>query len=214
MIPLSDIIARIRLRYETESGGAASRYSTADIQGLVNDAVEVLAEGSRFWERYISIPMIEGQSFYDLRGFTPDTVVTIKSVWNNERNEWLLPDEEKNLGYRWAQAAGQPERYFVRGAHWIGVFPHPSATAGYLRVHFSGIPSPLNYPQAVLSDLPDNHIEALVSYCLYEMAALDRQTDMAINYFQDYQTREKQLHDYIDRRLVGARAGRFGVFAG
>jgi len=211
VIPLSEVTSRVRTRYESESGGSSTRYTDEDIRLFVNEGLETLAEATSFYERYVTIPLAENRTYYDVRGFTPETVVRIKSVWSTARNDWLRPVAETDLDISWEEATGAPLVFFTRGIYWIGVQPKPtSSETGYLRVYFAGIPGRFTHPQAVLGDLPNDHVPALEDYALYEMAALDRQTKLALLHWKEYEAREKSLTDFTGRRLVGSRAGRFG----
>lgn len=210
MVPLSELLNRVRVRYEAESGGSAVRFTDAELSQIVNEGLETLAEETLFYERYATIPIMEAQTYYDLRGFTPEVPVEVKSIWSTVRNDWLTPLDENDLDNRWEQATGDPLAFFTRGIYWIGVYPRPAATTGFLRVHFAGLPSRFAHTASVLGDLPSDHLPALEDYALYEMAALDRTTKKALLQWSDYTKREKLLRDFVDRRLVHSRAGRFG----
>ena len=210
MVPLAEIINRVRVRYEIEGGGSNVRYSDDDITSFINDGLGELAEATHFYERYVTIPIIEGNSYYDIRGFTPDIPVNIKAIWNSVRNDWMKEIIQENLEWTWERSSGDPQTYFTRGIYWIIVAPVPKATTGYLKVHFAAIPAKFTSVQSVLGDLPDDYVPALEAYCLYEMAALDRLTSMALMYWKDYSTREKSLADFVDDRLVSAGGARFG----
>jgi hypothetical protein len=181
---------------------------------FVNEGLESLAEATLFYERYTTLPLQEGVTWYDLRGFTPETVLKIKSVWNEEGNMWLEPGNPGKLDMRWEQATGNPRTFWARGIYYFGIYPkHDSApsTDGqarvYLRVYFAGIPSRFTNTQAVLSDLPDDHVQALVDYVLYEMYAIDGETQMSLYYWNKYVTRETELARFVDGRVDGARTG-------
>jgi hypothetical protein len=215
MVPLSTIIANVRLRYEAVSGGSLVRWSDADITEFVNQGLETLAEATGFYERYASVPVQLDRTFYDVRGFTPETVIQVTSIWSTLRNQWLEPIDPNQLDIWWEKARGTPLSFFTRGIYWFGVYP-ASDTDGSntLQVHFKAIPSRFTHTQAVLGDLPDDHTTALEDYALYEMACVDRQPKRAIQLFESYQRREKALLDFTDNRLVSASAGRMGKFAG
>ena len=215
MIPVSTLISRIRTLYEAESGVASPvRWSDSAILGFVNEGLETLAEETGFYERYCTVPVEADRIYYDLRGFTPETVSTVKSVWCTNRNDWLVPSNPEQLPDDWEDATGDPQEFFVRGIFWLAVYPHPTSSSGYLRVHFAGIPSRFTHTQAVLGDLPDQYYPALEDYARYEMATIDGRPKRAIEHFKSYLTREKSLRTYIDRRLVGSTAGQFGRLTG
>ena len=214
MVPLSELITRVRRRYEAEAGGSTTRFSDAAIKLYINEGLETLAEETGFYERYVTLPVAE-KNYYDLRGFTPETVVTVNSVWSSTRNDWLKPITIEDLSTTWEQTVGDPQGFFMEGINWLVVYPRPStSTTGYFRVHFQGVPGRFTHPQAVLGELPDDHVTALEDYALYEMAAADRSPKRALLHWASYQKREKAFRDFADRRLVANRAGRFGRFAG
>jgi hypothetical protein len=206
MIPLSDLISRVRTKYEQSSN---VRWSDDDITSAINEGLQSLAEGTGFYERYVTIPLAQPRQWYDVRGFTPEVVVHIKSIHNSNRNLWLKPVSTEELPYNWEQSVGEPQYFFTRGIHWFGVWPRPEANnAGWLRVYFAGIPQDFTFGQQVLRDLPDNHLPALEDYALYELSAQDRETARAIQHYRSYLKREKDLQDFIDGRRVDSTAGR------
>lgn len=210
MIPLSTIVGRVRTRYEQSS---TVRWSNDDIKKYINEGLESLAEASDFYERYVTIPLESGRRYYDLRGFTPETVVGVKSVWSSVRNDWLQAVDEGDLQFKWEESTGDPQVYFTRGIYWLGLWPCPSTdTTGYVRVYFAGIPYRYTIDQAVLSDLPDDHIPALEEYALHEMAMQDGDVDLAMRYWASYREREKKLSMFADHRLDGGTTSLYGGF--
>jgi hypothetical protein len=214
MVPLSQILTRVRTLYEAEAGASSVRWSDTDVTAFINESLECLAEGSGFYERYVTVPVQTNRTYYDLRGFTPETVVSVRSIWSTARNDWLKPISPEELDVNWETATGDPLCYWTRGIYWIGVYPKGDSTSGYLRVNFAGVPSQFTHPQAVLGDLPDNYVPALEDYVLYELSALDARPKSALLHFASYQKREKALAEFMDRRLVASTAGRFGRLMG
>ena len=211
MIPLSTILSRIRTKYESTSGGSTVRWTDDRLTGLIGEGLECISESTGFYERYCTMPVQPNRTWYDLRGFTPETVVRINSIWSTNRNEFLQPIVEGQLKLQWEDSTGEPQQFFTRGIYWLGVWPKAGDSAtGYLRVYFSGIPARFDFPQAVIRDLPDDYLPALEDYVLYEMAGIDREPKKALRYWSSYMEREKSLHDMRDRRLVGSTAGCIG----
>jgi len=208
MIPLSEIVSRVRTRYEVSD---AVRWSDADITLFINEGLECLAEATDFYERYVTIPIEADRQWYDLRGFTPETVVSIKSVWSSARNDWLQPVDIGDLQFKWEESSGDPQVFVTRGVYWLGVWPKgATTTTGYLRVYFAGIPNRFTVDQSVLHDLPDDHVVALEDYALHEMAFQDGEIALGLRYWQSYSDREKDLSKFVDHRLDGGITSRFG----
>jgi hypothetical protein len=213
MIDLAELISRTRTRYDHAT---TVRWSDAKIALSLNEGLETLAEETHFYERYATLPIENNRIWYDLRGFTPETPLRVKSIWSTARNQWLVPQAEDHLQFRWKDSTGDPHQWFPRGIYWIGVWPRPStpANGGYLRVYFASVPSRRVHTQEVLSDLPDNYVPALIDYALYDMSAKDKEPQKAIRHFQNYLTREKALKNHLDDRLVGSTAAVLGGMAG
>lgn len=214
MVSLANLVGRIRVRYEAESGGSSVRFSDADIYEYVNDGLEALAEETLYYERYVTIPIEADRSYYDVTGFTPEVVVAIGTAWSSVRNDWLTLQSHEDLPYDWETQTGDPYAIVARGINWLVVYPKPTATTGYFRVYFKGIPSRLNHPQAVLGDLPGDYLVALEDYALYEMAGADGKPEQAILFWSQYQKRQESLKKLVKNRLTGVRAGRLGGMAG
>lgn len=215
MIPVSQVLTRVRTRYEAEAGGSDVRWSDANLLTFINEGLENLAEATGFYERYVTIPLSAGRTYYDLRGFAPETVVSVTSVWNTSRTQWLEPISKLRLDTSWRSATGSPLAYWTAGIYWLGVYPFPDEDdTGSLRVHFKGIPVRFTHTQGVLSDLPDHFYPALEDYVLYEMAAADGNSTRALVHWKAYVEREAALSSFVDKRIGASRSGALGGFAG
>jgi hypothetical protein len=215
MIPLSTLLTRTRARYETAAGGSTTRFTDAILTDYVNEGLETLAESTGFYERYCTIPVEENRIYYDVRGFTNETVLNVKSVWSSAFEDFLNQTNPEELGSTWEEnVGGPPVRWWTRGIYWIVIHPIPDATSGFLRVKFSGIPARMTFSQYVLGDLPDRYYPALEDYVLYEMAGADKQPKRAVQHFASYLQREKSLGDLVSRRLVDSSCGAIGRYAG
>lgn len=208
MIPLSQIITNVRIRHESES---SIRWLNADIQESINDGLDDLSEVTRFYERHVSVPMSSRRTYYDLRGFLPETALGVTSIWSSVQEDWLEPRTARELGSRWEQAEGSPQHFFTRGIYWFAIWPRPAITTGYLRVYFAGQAPHFTYPQAVLMDLLDDMVPALEEYALYDLAAQDGETDRALFHFVDYSRRSDILAKEVERRIVTSRVLKMGI---
>ena len=153
-----------------------------------------------------------GQAYYDLRGFTPEDMIGVTSVWDTVSSAWLDPVGEPDSvgGVRWEASAGQPQVFWMRGIYWLGVWPIPSDSTGYIRVHFSGLAPHFVIDQDVLAELPDDFIPALEDYALYEMSAQDGETSKAMEHYKNYSERSDAFRQFVERRTVTARHGVIG----
>jgi hypothetical protein len=186
------------------------RWKDYDIVTAINEGLDELSEETRFYERHVSIPVVNRRTYYDLRGWLPESALGVTSVWSEVLTDWLVPTTVRELKSRWEQAAGSPRSFFMRGLYWMGVFPRPETTIGTHRVYFAGYAPHFNFPQAVLRDLTDDRVAALEEYAMYELAAQDGETDRALAHFVDYRARAKDLANFVNRRTVTARSLKMG----
>lgn len=207
MISFGELESRVRTLYEAESH---VRVSSASILEAANDGLDELSEATGFYERFAPIQLKGGQTYYDMRGFLPENVVSINSVYNVDQQIWLDPVGYRDLlTPRWDTVPGDPQQYLFRGLFWLGVFPRPSGDTGSIRVYYSGIAPHFKDDYSVLSDLPDDFVPALEDYALYGLSADDAETDKAMIHWADYLGREKELKNFVENRISTARAGRF-----
>ena len=206
MVPLSEIITNVRTQYAAES---TVRWKDPDIRDAINEGLDELSEATRFYERHVSVPVASLRTYYDLRGWLPESALGVTAVWSSVINEWLEPGSSI-ARFQWERSVGPSQSFFMRGIYWMGVWPKPSTSTGFLRVYFTGLAPHFDFPQAVLRELPDDFIPALEEYALYELAAQDGETTRALQHFKDYGVRERSLRDFVERRTVTARVLKMG----
>lgn len=209
MLTLSDIRSRVRTRYEAAS---STRWTDADINAAINDGIGELSEATRYYERTVSIPLKEKRSYYDLRGLTPETALSVTAVWHETGVRWLSPITLGDISIEeWEETRGNPHSWFVRGQWWLGVWPSPSTDLDeWLRVYYTGVAPVLEEDGEEPAQLPDEFVPALEEYALYELHQREGETDKALYWWEKYQGREKALEQHVAHRLTTARTGRIG----
>jgi len=211
VISAGEILRRIRIKYESES---SVRWSDEDIMECINEGLDDLAFQTGFFERHVVMPIRPSVQYYDVRGFTPETVLSVTAIYSTSRKDWLAETTTQELDEfnpMWSQAFGDPIKYYTHGIYWVGVWPRGQDTVqGYFWVYFKSLPPHYVNSQSVLDDLPDDYVPALEDYALYEMAAQDGMSDRSIRYWQAYEERKEKLKDFIDQRLSLAQTMRMG----
>ena len=208
MIPLSSIRSRVRTKFEAES---ASRWEDEPINSAINEGLDELSERTLFYERYVSIPIESGRTYYDTRGFVPEGALQLTALWDTTVSDWIDPANIEGFDTRWEEATGPARRWFTRGAWWFGVNPSPSTDAtGYYRLYFAGLAPHLTHDQAVLADLPDDFVDALVEYALYELEAQDGETSKALLHWKLFDGMANDLAEFVKNRMKTARTARMG----
>jgi len=209
MLTLSDIRSRVRTRFETAS---TTRWSNADIDAAINDGIGELSEATRYYERWVSLPLRGGRTYYDLRGLTPETVLSVTAVWHESGVRWLSPVNLHDITIdEWEETAGNPHSWFVRGQFWLGVWPRPSLDVDeFLRVYYTGVAPALEEDGEEPAELPDEFVPALEEYALYELHQREGESEKALYWWGKYLEREKLLEQHMAHRVTTARTGRLG----
>ena len=209
MLTLSDIRSRVRTRFEAAS---STRWSDADLNAAINDGVAELSEATRYYERWSSVRLKGGRTYYDLRGLSPEAALSVTSVWHESGNRWLTPGNWRDLTYEeWEETAGEPIAWFVRGLWWLALWPHPSADVDqWVRVYYTAVAPQLEEDGEEPAQLPDEFVPAIEEYALHELQQRDGETDKALYWWQQYKAREKSLEQHMAHRVTTARTGSLG----
>lgn len=208
MLTLSDIRSRVRTKFEA----ATTRWSDADIDAAINDGLGELSEATRYYESWVSIKLKASRTYYDLRGLTPETAMSVTAVWHEPGVRWLTPMALQDITYEeWEETSGNPTGWFVRGLWWLGVWPHPSSDVDeFLRVYYSAVAPKLVDDGDEPRQLPDEFVPALEEYAVYELQQREGETDKALYWWGKYKEREKALEQHMAHRVTTARTGKIG----
>ena len=208
MLTLSDIRSRVRTKFEA----ATTRWSDADIDAAINDGLGELSEATRYYESWVSIKLKASRTYYDLRGLTPETAMSVTAVWHEPGVRWLTPMALQDITYEeWEETSGNPTGWFVRGLWWLGVWPHPSSDVDeFLRVYYSAVAPKLVDDGDEPRPLPDEFVPALEEYAVYELQQREGETDKALYWWGKYKEREKALEQHMAHRVTTARTGKIG----
>lgn len=209
MLTLSEIRSRVRTRYEASS---TTRWSNSDINDAINEGLGELSEATRYFEQWVSIPLKEDRTYYDLRAWIPSGFLSVNAVHHPAGNRWLSPTSHKDRGIqRWENTAGLPTEWFTRGLSWLGLFPHPSSDLNdHVRIYYSAVAPELEEDGEEPRQLPDEFIPALEEYCLYELAHRDGDSEKSLMWYAKYKAREETLDQHMAHRLTTARTGAIG----
>lgn len=188
------------------------RWPQSKFLEAANDGLDELSEATGFYERFVAIPLKGKQTYYNLMGFVPDDAFQLNSVFNVTHQIWLSPATIDDMQVqRWETVPGSPQKYIVRGAFWVGIYPRPSSDVGVIQVYYSGLAPHLVDSYSVLpADLPDDFVTALDDYILYDLSTKDGETDKALEHWNSYYARQEALATYVEERIVKARSGRLG----
>ena len=140
--------AKIRDRILTalnESITAPVFWTTAQLDAVIDEAAEVLAEEAKAIRRTAFVARQAGAVYYFTRGLADD-VMAITRLWLPDTNRRLTAVSIAELDAQnstWATTTGDPEYWFPVSWDCFGLYPHPATGGGLLRVDYLAWPRPL-----------------------------------------------------------------------
>ena len=164
----SEIRARI-LESLNDSVSSPVFWSTSEIDDVIQEGQEVLAEELAIIKRSALVPLREGVTYYYTQAVAADIMVPYR-LFLTELDRRLDVVTMRQLDERhetWITISGDPWHWFPVSWDIFGIFPHPAEAGGVLRLDY------LAWPQAPADD--DQELEfsepeqdALVLYGVYD----------------------------------------------
>ena len=147
-------------------------WSAAEINDVIDEGAEVICEEAGAVKRTHFLPMLPGCTYYSLQALGP-RVQSPWRIWDHTRNHRLETTSMAELDERlqiWHTVSEQPWNWFSVSWDTFGIFPHPLAGGGILRV------DTLEWPRALQDDddepeLMAGDADALVAYGLADGSA-------------------------------------------
>ena len=170
-----------------ESTSAPVFWSTTQLDAVIDEASEVLAEEAKAIRRTAFIARQAGSTYYFTRGVAPD-VMAVYRVWLPDLNKRLTAVSLAELDAQnetWATATGDPEYWFPISWDCFGVYPHPSIGGGLFRMDY------LAWPRTLLDDDDEPEFreadhDAIVLYGLYDGLLKRWDADRALTIFSRF----------------------------
>lgn len=152
-----------------ESTSAPVHWSTAQVDSVIDEASEVLAEEAHAIRRTAFVARQAGATYYFTRGLAAD-VMAITRIYLPDVNRRLSAISLAELDAHhetWATVSGDPEYWFPVSWDCFGVYPKSASGGGVLRVDY------LAWPRVLLDDDDEPEFreadqDALVLYGVYD----------------------------------------------
>lgn len=131
-----------------ESTSSPVFWSTAQIDAVIDEAAEVLAEEAKAIRRTGLLARQDGTIYYSTRAIGSD-LMAIMRIWLPDLNRRLIPVTIAELDAfheTWPTVTGDPEYWFPVSWDLFGVYPHPATGGGMFRVDYAA------WPRALLDD--------------------------------------------------------------
>ena len=152
-----------------EDASNPSFWTTGEIDLVIQDAMDVLAEEANSIKRTAYVPFREGATYYFTQSIAPDLMAPYR-LWHAGLNRRLTPVSVSDLDRKhetWITVQGDPWWWFSHSWNCFGIWPYPAAAGGVLRVDY------LAWPRALLDDadepeFPEADQEQLILYGVYD----------------------------------------------
>jgi hypothetical protein len=166
-----------------ESSTTPVFWTEDDVENALNEGYAELSDQTEWYERWLSIDLLNNRPYYDLRTVVPRTVLSIRAAFNEQTNRWLTPSRVADV-----------ETYDRRWEKKIG------SDAGTVKQYYTALPDPM-----VLDDdepgFPDAFHPGLVEYAVADLWAQDAETDLALQAWRAYLSYETALQAWVDGRV-------------
>ena len=152
-----------------ESTTDPSFWTLDEIDKLIGEGAEFIAEEAKLIKRTAYVPFREGAMYYFTASIAKDMMAPYR-VWHATLDWRLTPLTMRDLDERnttWSTVSGEPRYWFPYDWNVFGIWPRPAAAGGVLRVDY------LAYPPALLDDedqpeIPESDQDHLVLYGIYD----------------------------------------------
>lgn len=184
-------------------------FTDEDIRSAINEGYADLADSTEFYERYANLTTCDRRLYYNLLEILPDTFLSPRRVYNTTRNAWLVPSSPQELDHstvrQWELTAGSPERMFLRGNWWIGLWPK-AGPGEVMRVYYTAIPPAMEDDADEPEDMPEEYHSALSDFALVELFGPRREVAKVQKAWKAYSERRDSLRAYVNSRTALARS--------
>lgn len=143
--------------------------SQAQIDDVITEATEILAEEVEAVRRTVFVPLQEGVTYFYTPALASDMMTPVR-LWNPDTNRRLKAVSLRELDeFRndWESVTGNPDAWAPLSWDCFAIFPHPASAGGILRVDY------LAWPRELLDDSdelesPESAHDAVVLYGIYD----------------------------------------------
>jgi hypothetical protein len=171
-----------------ESIATPTFFSLAEINDVIDEASEIIAEEVSQLKRTAYIPRRNGTFLYSLESIAPN-IMSPYRVWLSEddtRLQFITMRQLDNYRQQWWEVTSDsPDWWFPAGWNAFGVWPGTATGGGYLRVDY------LSWPDPLLDDLEEPEYteyihDAFILYGIYDGLLKQWNVPQSADYFTQF----------------------------
>lgn len=184
----SDIRQRI-LDGLNEALSTPVHFSSTQINEVITEASEILAEEAEAVRRTVFVPLEEGKTYYSTPAIASDLMMPVR-LWTYDNNRPLTAVGLRELDEHsetWEDTSGTPEAWCSISWDIFAIYPHPATSGGVLRMDY------LAWPRELMDDsdepeFPLSAQDGLVKYGIYTGLLKRYDVQSAIDILNDFTT--------------------------
>lgn len=153
-----------------EDASAPVFVSTNEVDGLLDEALEVIAEETLAIRRTALIEVRPGTIFYPTRAVAADCLLPYR-LWLHHLGYRLTPTSMPELDQRhrtWPTVTGDPTHWFPVSWDLFGIWPGGASGGGVVRVDYFAWPTAMQHDDEE-PELPLADHDVLVAYAAHEI---------------------------------------------
>lgn len=186
-----------------EATGSGIYFSDEDIRTAINDGYMELSDATEWLEEYYDLDLLVARPYYDLFSIIGPDFLSIKPAFDSERHRWLVPVAVRALDgndSRWERVVGAPQRIFMRGIRWLGLYPRTNAEGtDQIKLYLTRLPVPMCEDDDE-PGFPEAYHLGCEYYAMADLFAQDGETKLALDAWEDYLAVEAALNDWMNTR--------------
>jgi hypothetical protein len=129
-----------------ESTSSPVFFTITQLNGFIEDALQVIAEEVSDIRRTAYVPMRDGAALYSIHAIAENVMSPYRVTLHEQdsRLQYILMDELDRIRQRWLdESADSPDYWYPVSWDMFGIWPAPITATGYLRVDYLAWPTPL-----------------------------------------------------------------------
>lgn len=185
-----------------EATGSGVYFSDRDVDDAINDGYMEMSDQTEWFEETLDLSLVTSRPYYDLFSIIGCFFLSIKPAFDRQTNRWLVPSTVRGLDNndrRWERVVGEPQRIFLRGLRWLGIYPRIHSDGNLIKLYYTRLPEPL-CADTDEPGFPETYHDGCVHFAIADLFAQDAETKFALDSWQDYLFFETGLQQWVDSR--------------
>ena len=174
-------------------------YPTVDLNNSIQDGMDEVAAFTGCIYKSAVVPFIAGKSYYDMLTLLPDYIGVI-AIFNNTIKRWLISTSVRKLDQvriDWETSLGTPYYFCPINHRYVVIWMKPGAiNYGDMFVFYRAAAPALT--DLLPIPIPDDHIQALESYCIKDLWEMNQEFGKAGEYMDVYDKNIETLRVYME----------------